>query len=93
MLMEYEPKSLKFQKLALKGQKKYYYIFFVGTRDDRKKEGLCSAMMKQWQDVATKEQVPIVSQTCLYSLQSPSILRWCGCNTYHKFHSNKSLLI
>ena len=44
---------------ALQGEKNYYYVFFLGTSKDGRGQGLCSAILKNYQEIATKDQLPI----------------------------------
>ncbi len=44
---------------ALANDKKYYYIFFLGTASSARGQGLCSKMVRHYQEMAAKEGVPI----------------------------------
>ena len=44
---------------ALRDGEEYFYIFLLGTREDWRGRGLCSAMVRHYQSVATKVQAPI----------------------------------
>jgi Acetyltransferase (GNAT) family len=59
MLSEYQPLADALKAKALAGQKKYYYVFFVGTRPSERKNGLCSAIMRKYQEIASRDQLPI----------------------------------
>lgn len=47
------------KKRALKGTKKFYYVFFVATRSDSRGQGLCSALVRYCQNLAETEKCPI----------------------------------
>jgi hypothetical protein len=59
MLTEFVPLSDASKVKGLAGQKKYYYVFFVGTAEDARRTGLCSQIMKEYQRIAAQEQLPI----------------------------------
>jgi hypothetical protein len=59
MLAEYQPLSDAAKVKGLAGQKKYYYVFFIGTREDCWGLGLCSAIMKRYQEIAARDKLPI----------------------------------
>jgi hypothetical protein len=59
MLAEYEPVSEAMKAKVLAGQKRYYYVFCAGTLPDAQGNGLCSALMRGFQDIASREQLPI----------------------------------
>ena len=60
MLQEYTPLSDACKKKALKKGEKYYYVFFIGTKEEERGKGLCGTIMKQWQGEASKEGKAIV---------------------------------
>ena len=78
MLREFSPLSNAAKAKALAKGERYYYLFFIGTRQDSKGKGqpnfgvighdnlllnvsvgLASTLIKRYQTIATKEQVPI----------------------------------
>lgn len=59
MLGEYQTLGDGLKAKALKGQKKYYYVFFVGTLAEARGKGLCSAIMRSFQEMAARDQLPI----------------------------------
>jgi predicted acetyltransferase len=59
MMVEFTPLSDASKAKGLAGEKNYYYVFFVGTRVDGRGRGLCSAIMKRYQEVASRDQLPI----------------------------------
>lgn len=76
MMAEYGPTMDASKAKALAGQK-YYYVFFVATREDARERGLCSAIMKQWQETAAREQIPIwLEATTSRSMRLYSKLGW-----------------
>jgi hypothetical protein len=69
MLAEWTPLSDAAKEKGLNGQKRYYYVFFVGTRPGNRKKGLCSAMIKQYQARAASDGLPIwLEATTPYSM-------------------------
>lgn len=40
-------------------QDRYYYIFFLGTAENARGKGLCSAIVRHYQGIARKDKVPI----------------------------------
>lgn len=46
-------------KIFPKGDEKYYYIFFLGTLEEGRGKGLCSALVKHYQSIAAKGNLPI----------------------------------
>ena len=59
MLWEMSPLTRAMKAKGLQRGEKYYYVFFLGTREDGRGEGLCSAMVRHYQAIAAREQVPI----------------------------------
>jgi GNAT superfamily N-acetyltransferase len=61
MLLEFEPLTASARSLALSTNErnKYFYVFFVGTRLDRRGRGLASALLRHYQSHATDAQLPI----------------------------------
>lgn len=60
MLSEYGSMADAFKAKALAGQEKYYYIFFLGTRADARGRGLFSAIVRRYQEIASREELPIL---------------------------------
>lgn len=59
MFWEMAPLTKACKAKALRRDEKYYYVFFLGTREDGRGRGLCSAMVKHYQATAATEQVAI----------------------------------
>lgn len=59
MIMEFSPMADAAKTRGLKGQTRYYYVFFVGTADRAQGQGLGSALMRELQDVARKDGLPL----------------------------------
>ena len=59
MLSEYQPLADALKVKALAGEKKYYYVFFVGTHVAERRKGLCSVIMRKYQEIASRDQLPI----------------------------------
>jgi ribosomal protein S18 acetylase RimI-like enzyme len=59
MMYEVPARSNPCKKKALKGEKRYYYVLFLGTSKEGRGQGLCSAIVKQYQEIARKEKLPI----------------------------------
>lgn len=55
---------------ALSGEKKFYYVFFIGTAEESRGKGLCSAIMRGYQDLATRDNIPV----CLEATTEKSML-------------------
>ncbi|KAJ5280454.1 hypothetical protein N7478_005826 [Penicillium angulare] len=47
------------KKKGLRGQKRYYYIFSLGTEHEHRGKGLAKLIMREHQDMAQAENVPI----------------------------------
>ncbi|MCJ1398885.1 hypothetical protein MMC11_002086 [Xylographa trunciseda] len=58
-MSEIVPRSDAAKKKGLKKGEKYYYLFFIGTREERKGRGLASALIRHYQSIATREGIPI----------------------------------
>jgi len=68
VLFEFTSKTDTAKSRALKSNKKYYYLYFVGTRIDGRKQGLCSALVGELQDIARKDGCPLwLEATTAYS--------------------------
>ena len=59
MLFEFEPQTNAAKVKALKKGEKYYYVFFIGTREDARGQGLASDLMREYQRIAQETQTPI----------------------------------
>lgn len=59
MLVEFTGLSEKAKKTGLKGEKRFYYIFFIATREDQRGKGLSSELIKNLKERAAKEALPI----------------------------------
>ncbi|KAH7360381.1 hypothetical protein BKA65DRAFT_492964 [Rhexocercosporidium sp. MPI-PUGE-AT-0058] len=59
MLGDLSPKVDAVKASALRGQKKYYYIFFTATDASARGRGLCSKLIKKFQAIAQKDGLPI----------------------------------
>jgi len=70
MLGEFEPLTGKCKAKGLKGRKDYYYVFFLGTATSCRGQGLCSTIVKQYQQKAEKENKPLwLEATTEYSMK------------------------
>jgi ribosomal protein S18 acetylase RimI-like enzyme len=43
----------------LQGHDYYYYVYFLGTRKDGRGQGLCSAIVRRYQEIAKADGFPI----------------------------------
>ena len=59
MIHEQERDSERCKKKALRGEKDYYYVWFLGTSKDGRGQGLCSAIVRHYQSIAAKENLPL----------------------------------
>jgi hypothetical protein len=59
MMYEGPANSKQPREKALQGQKEYYYVFFLGTGKDGRGQGLCSAIVRYYQTIAKRENLPI----------------------------------
>jgi len=59
MLIEFTGLTETAKKKGLKGKKKFYYLFFIATRDDCQGRGLSSALIRKLQQQAAAEGWPI----------------------------------
>ncbi|KAG4436232.1 hypothetical protein IFR05_008288 [Cadophora sp. M221] len=59
MLGDLNPKVEGVKAKALRGQNKYYYIFFTATDAAARGRGLCSRLIKEFQAIAQKDGLPI----------------------------------
>lgn len=70
MLAEFTPLTDAVKAKGLKGRKKYFYVFFLGTHPDARGQGLASAIMREYQARAAKEGVPLwLEATTRYSMR------------------------
>jgi hypothetical protein len=77
MLAEFQPLADASKAKALGDQKSYYYVFFTGTRLDSRGRGLCSAIMTRYQEIASRDQLPIILEaTTTKSMRLYSKLGW-----------------
>ena len=77
MLTEYQPLADASKAKALAGRKDFFYVFFVGTRLDSRGRGLCSAIMKEYQMIASRERLPIwLEATTAKSMRLYKKLGW-----------------
>lgn len=58
MLFEWTPKADTLKAKGLKGSK-YYYVFFFATHPSARGQGLCSQIIRHYQTLAAKENMPI----------------------------------
>ena len=62
MLVEFQPQADAIKKRSFKEHglpPRYWYLFFIGTHPDHRRKGLSSALLKHFQERATKENVPL----------------------------------
>lgn len=59
MMMEYAPLTDAAKAKGLAGQKRYYYVFFLGTADKARGRGYGSSLIRQAQDFARKDGLPM----------------------------------
>lgn len=52
---------------AVEKDERYYYIFFLGTAAEGRGQGLCSALVRHYQDLATKEGASIYLEAATQS--------------------------
>ena len=77
MLHEFPSLTEPAKKKGLKGQKNYYYVFFVGTDPDAQGQGLCSTIMREYQARAAKDGLPLwLEATTEKSMKIYSKLGW-----------------
>jgi ribosomal protein S18 acetylase RimI-like enzyme len=77
MLYEFPSLTDPAKKKGLKGQKNYYYVFFVGTDPNAQGQGMCSAIMRECQARAAKEGLPVwLEATTEKSMKIYSNLGW-----------------
>lgn len=72
MLGEMAPRTKACKKKALREGERYYYVWFLGTREDGRGKGLCSALVRHYQAIAAGERAPVYMEAateysrCLY---------------------------
>jgi GNAT superfamily N-acetyltransferase len=59
MLREFEPATKRVRRSVLGSTQQFYYLFFVATREDARGKGLSSALIRQLQERARGEGVPV----------------------------------
>ncbi len=59
MLIEFEPLTASARSLALAKNEKYFYVFFIGTREDCRGRGHASTLIRHHQALATDANLPI----------------------------------
>ncbi|KAK2630293.1 hypothetical protein QTJ16_001113 [Diplocarpon rosae] len=59
MMGELGPPEEECRKKALRGQKRYNYAFFTATEEEARERGLCSLLLRKWQELAQKDELPI----------------------------------
>src|SRR5579862_3944263 len=70
MLFEFTPLADAAKAKGLNGRTKYYYVFFFGTDPTARKQGLCSAIVRNYQARARREGVPLwLEATTSYSMR------------------------
>jgi len=75
MLVEFTGLSDAAKKKGLKGQKLYYYVFFVATTKEARGKGLSSALLRKAQERGEKEGLPVwLEATTDYSMKLYSSL-------------------
>ncbi|KAF2814352.1 uncharacterized protein BDZ99DRAFT_380243, partial [Mytilinidion resinicola] len=67
-ITEMGPMSMACKEKVLPGQGKCYYILYVATAPSGRRQGLCSALVKHYQQLAVRDEVPIyLEATSRYS--------------------------
>jgi len=71
MLSEFTPQTAAAKRKAFPlPDQRYYYVFFLGTHEDGRGKGFCSAIVKHFQEMAAKDQLPIwMEATTEYSMK------------------------
>ena len=59
MIFELTPLNDACKTKALKQDERYYYVFFLGTLKKGRGRGLCSALVRHYQSVAARDNLPI----------------------------------
>ena len=59
MLLEFEPQIEKVRAKVFSKGEKYYYVFFIGTREDAQGQGFASELIRYHQDIVRKSGLPI----------------------------------
>jgi len=68
MLLEFGPQSDDAKAKGLKNGEKYYYLFFIATKKEKRGKGLSTALIKRYQAIATEKGTPIwLEATTSYS--------------------------
>lgn len=77
MFLEWEPMSNASKAKGLAGESRYYYVFFVATKESARGKGFCSAIMRDYQAIASREGVPIwLEATTVKSMRIYQKLGW-----------------
>ncbi len=59
MIFELTPLNDACKAKALKSERRYYYVFFLGTVKEGRGRGLCSALVRHYQAIAARDRLPI----------------------------------
>ncbi|KAF2168866.1 hypothetical protein M409DRAFT_20879, partial [Zasmidium cellare ATCC 36951] len=59
MLMDFQAQADALKKRHLKGVKRFYYLFFIGTEEAAREQGLAGRVIGLWQERAGREGLPI----------------------------------
>lgn len=59
MLMDFQAQADALKKRHLKGVKRFYYLFFIGTEEAARGRALAGRVIGAWQERAGREGVPI----------------------------------
>jgi N-acetylglutamate synthase-like GNAT family acetyltransferase len=59
MLIEFEPRTASARSGAIAKKEKYFYLFFIGTREDCQGRGHASTLIRHHQILATEANLPI----------------------------------
>ncbi|TVY85293.1 putative N-acetyltransferase [Lachnellula suecica] len=59
MMGEWAPQVDASKARTLGKEKKFYYVFFTATAEDARGKGLCSAIIKQQQEIAARDGLPL----------------------------------
>jgi hypothetical protein len=77
MTAEYQPLADACKAKALKGQKDYYHVFFIATEVEAREAGLCSTVMRRYQEIASRDSLPIwLEATTEHSMKLYEKLGW-----------------
>jgi ribosomal protein S18 acetylase RimI-like enzyme len=59
MLSDLTPATSACKSKALQSHEKYYYVFFLGTLEEARGKGHCSAIGEHYQSIAARDHLPI----------------------------------